>query len=130
MPSLAPRFNLSPVMKATPTTTGAGNLSAVRDGGAEFDFDVFGGAFANVLDVKDAVFASHDYNQGPQTCLVHDIGEARLYHRAAQWEDLTHSMATILGQWLDEGRLADIANLKSKTSAILDKYESLEDWQS
>jgi hypothetical protein len=96
----------------TQTTMGTGN-SAVR-----------------VLDVKDAVFASHDYNQGPQTCLVHDIGEARLYHKAAQWEDLTHSMATILGQWLDEGHLADIANLKSEASAILDKYESLDDRKS
>ena len=47
-----------------------------------------------------------------------------------QWENIAHSMATILGQWLDEGDLADIADLKSKASAILDKYESMEDLQS
>lgn len=47
-----------------------------------------------------------------------------------QWENIAHSMATILGQWLDEGDLADIADLKSRASAILDKYESMEDLQS
>lgn len=47
-----------------------------------------------------------------------------------QWENIAHSMATILGQWIDEGDLADIADLKRKASAILDKYESMEYLQS
>ena len=49
---------------------------------------------------------------------------------AQQWENIAHSMATILGQWIDEGDLADIADLKRQASAILDKYEGMEDLQS
>ena len=55
---------------------------------------------------------------------------SRIIEASEQWESVAHSMATILGQWIDEGELADIADLKRKASLILDKYESLEDLQS
>ncbi len=64
----------------TTTTTGAGNLSAVR-----------------ILDAKDAIFASHDYNQGPQTCFVQNIGEAKLFAAASELFGALESLVDSLG---------------------------------
>jgi hypothetical protein len=77
-----------------------------------------------ILDVKDAVFASHDYNQGPQTCFVHDIGEARLYHCAAQLEQAAHMMASFLGQLVDEGHL-DALGEQDTMSGMTPKFAAL-----
>jgi hypothetical protein len=86
-----------------------------------------------ILDVKDAIFASHDYNQGSQTCLVHDIGEAWLYHKAPQIKEAAHMMASFLGQLVDEGILDGIDGQitmggmtpKLVASGLLDSFESI-----
>jgi hypothetical protein len=46
--------------------------------------------------------------------------------RLSQVEHYAHVMASILGQWIDEGQLADGTNLKRAAQNALDRFEELQ----
>jgi hypothetical protein len=46
--------------------------------------------------------------------------------RLSQVEHYAHVMASILGQWIDEGNLADISKLKKSAQSTLDRFEEIQ----